>query len=94
MIHKNKSLVVQSVSVDNSYINNKGLIMKYKEYLSPEEPSYFGLDFDLKTLKGELLWLENKMNSINKDSKEYRDLTRQCNEKVWRILLLELNHNS
>ncbi len=63
---------------------------EYRKYLKPSNFSTWGLEFELKNLRGQLMWLDNKLTKV-KGEKEKRDITRQINEKVWSILLLELN---
>lgn len=65
---------------------------EYLKHLKPIEPSNWGLDFDIKNLKSQISWIENRISRLNPNSKQHRDLKRQINEKVWYILLLELNN--
>ena len=64
---------------------------KFKDYLKPIEPSYWGVDFDIKNIEGEINWLENKLETLKVGSRHHSDIKRQISEKVWYKLLLELN---
>lgn len=63
---------------------------EYRKYLKPSNVGTWGLEFELKNLKSQLMWLDITLTKAEGE-KEKRDITRQINEKVWSILLLELN---